>query len=176
MNEDADHIEARLRQDAEQLETQARKDAEQLEAQARQDAEQMEARYRQDPRLVREWLRQTNLIYGGLIGVGVVIVQPFLTATTLDQPATISVVAFALAIPLLAALLMLNEEEAFRRRATRSRFIDIAKAVAQLCAFVGVVAAFWHILWIAGVGILAAAVVGLAVHTVGYSNLMRDGA
>jgi hypothetical protein len=145
-----------------------------MEARVRQDAEELEARFWQDPRLVREWLRQSNLIYAGLIGVGVVIIQPFLTATSLDLPATVSVVAFSVAIPILAALLLLNEEEAFRRRATNSRFVDAAKAAAQLLAFVGVVAAFWNILWIAGAGILAAAVVGLAVHSVGFSNLERD--
>ena len=69
--------------------------------------------YRHDPRYVRQWLRQNNLIYGGLIGIGVVIVQPFLTGAELDGPATVSVVAFSLAIPLLAALIMLNEEETF---------------------------------------------------------------
>jgi hypothetical protein len=38
-----------------------------------------------------------------------------------------------------------------------------AQVVAQICAFVGVVAAFWHILWIAGVGILASGLVGVAL-------------
>jgi hypothetical protein len=33
-----------------------------------------------DPAQEQEWLRQNNLIYGGLIGIGVVLVQPFLTA------------------------------------------------------------------------------------------------
>jgi hypothetical protein len=164
-----------MKEDAEGTEERLRRDAEQMEARLRQDAEQMEARLRQDPRLVREWLRQSNLIYGGLIGIGVVIIQPFLTATSLDLPARVSVVAFSVAIPILAALLLLNEEEAFRRRATNSRFVDVAKAAAQLCAFVGVVAAFWNIQWIAGAGILAAAVVGLAVHSVGFSNLEREG-
>jgi small-conductance mechanosensitive channel len=163
MKEDAAEIEARLRQDTELM-----------EARLRQDAAEMELRLRQDPRLVREWLRQSNLIYGGLIGVGVVIIQPFLTATSLDLPAQVSVVAFSLAIPMLAALLLLNEEEAFRRRATTSRIVDVAKAVAQLCAFVGFVAAFWNILWIAGAAVLAAAVVGLAVHSIGFSNLELD--
>ena len=31
----------------------------------------------QDPKLVQEWLRQNNLIYGGLIAIGVYMVQPF---------------------------------------------------------------------------------------------------
>jgi hypothetical protein len=97
----------------------------------------------------REWIRQNNLIYGGLIGIGVVMVQPFLTAASLDLSAKICVVAFSVAIPLLAALVLVNWEEAFRRRVTKSVSVEIARVVAQLCAFVGVVAGFWHILWIA---------------------------
>ena len=64
------------------------------------------ARFRQDPQQEQEWLRQLNLIYSGLIGIGVVV-------------------------------------------------------VAQASAFTGVVAGFWHILWIAGVGMLAFGVVGV---------------
>ena len=103
-----------------------------------------------DPAQEQEWLRQNNLIYGGLIGIGVVLVQPFLTAASLDLSATICVVAFSVAIPLLAALVLVNRQEVFRRRVTRSVTVEIARVVAQLCAAAGVVAGFWHIRWIAG--------------------------
>jgi hypothetical protein len=117
-----------------------------------EDSEHQQGWLRQDPAQVQEWLRQNNLIYGGLIGIGVVLVQPFLTAASLDLSAKICVVAFSVAIPLLAALVLVNRQEVFRRRVTRSVLVEIARAVAQVCAFVGVVAGFWHILWIAGVG------------------------
>ena len=123
--------------------------------------------------LEQEWLRQNNLIYGGLIGIGVVMVQPFLTAASLDLSAKICVVAFSVAIPLLAALVLVNRQEAFRRRAARSGLVETARVVAQVCAFVGVVAGFWHILWIAGVGMLASGIVGVAVHSAGYWRLER---
>jgi len=42
-----------------------------------------------DPEQEQEWLRQLSLIYGGLIGIGVVMVQPFLTAGSLDLSAKI---------------------------------------------------------------------------------------
>jgi hypothetical protein len=57
---------------------------------------------------------------------------------------------------------------------TRSVLVEIARVVAQVCAFVGVVAGFWHILWIAGVGMLASGLVGVAVHSAGYVGLERD--
>jgi hypothetical protein len=46
--------------------------------------------------------------------------------------------------------------------------------VRAMCAFAGVVAGFWHILWIPGVGILASGLVGTAVHSAGYMRLERD--
>ncbi len=115
-----------------------------------------------------EGLRQLGVIYGGLIGVAVLMVQPFLVDTTLDASARVSVVAFAVAIPLLAALVLVNRQEAFRGRRTTSVSVTIAQAVAQLAAFVGIVAGFWHITWIAGVTFLVAGLVALGVHSAGF--------
>jgi hypothetical protein len=47
-----------------------------------------------------------------LIAIGVAMVHPFLTAASLDLTAKICVVAFSLAIPLLAALVLVNRQEA----------------------------------------------------------------
>ena len=138
------------------------------------DAAQGRGRLRQDPVLVQEWLRQNNLIYGALIAIGVFMVQPFLTAPSLDLTARICVVAFAVAIPLLAALAMVNRQEAFRRRASGSVLVTLAQVAGELAAFVGVVAGFWHILWIAGVGMLAGGLVAVAVQSAGYWRLERD--
>jgi O-antigen/teichoic acid export membrane protein len=129
---------------------------------------------RQNPEREQEWLRQLSLIYSGLIGIGVVMVQPFLTAASLDLSAMVCVVAFSVAIPLLAALALVNQQEAFRRRASRSALAEVARVVAQNLALVGVVAGFWHIHWIAGVGMLASTLVGVAVLAAGYTRLERD--
>jgi hypothetical protein len=93
----------------------------------------------------QEQLRQLGAIYGGLIGVAVLMVQPFLGATTLDASARVSIIAFAVAIPLLAALVLVNRQETFRGRRTTSLLATIAQTIAQLAAFVGLVASFWHI-------------------------------
>ena len=77
-----------------------------------------------------EGLMQQEAIYGGLIGIAVVMVQPFLIATSLDTSATICVVAFSVAIPLLAALVLVNRQETFRRRRTPSRTVAVARATA----------------------------------------------
>jgi ribosomal protein S27AE len=95
------------------------------------DAERGRAWPRQDPKEVQEWLGQTNLIYGGLIAIGVVMVQPFLTAPSLDVSSRICIVAFSVAIPLLAVLVMINRQEAFRRRLSKSILVASAQVVGQ---------------------------------------------
>jgi hypothetical protein len=125
----------------------------------------------QEPGQQQEWIRQNNLIYGGLIAVGLVLIQPFLTATPLDWSATVCVLAFSVAIPLLAALVLVNRQESFRRRATDSLVVQVSRAIAQLFAFVGVVAGFWHIMWLAGVGILVGGFTAMMVHSAGHFRL-----
>jgi len=49
--------------------------------------------------------------------------------------------------------------------------VEVTKVVAQTCAFAGVVAGFWYILWIAGVGILAGGLVAVGVHSAGYMRV-----
>ena len=85
---------------------------------------------RADAAQEQEWLPQLSLIYSGLIVIGVLMVQPFLTASSLDLPAKVCVVAFSVAIPLLASLVVLNRQEAFRRRATRSVVAELTRVVA----------------------------------------------
>ncbi|MFD7161661.1 hypothetical protein ACFV9C_44250 [Kribbella sp. NPDC059898] len=128
-----------------------------------------------DPAAQQEWIRQSNLTYGGLGAAGLVVVQPFLTAKPLDLTATICVVAFAVAIPLLAALLVLNLQEEYRHRVTSSRLVSFAKAVAQAAAFVGIAAAFWHISTIAGIVFVLAGFFAVGVHSSGYMHLEYDG-
>src|SRR5436305_11038554 len=89
---------------------------------ARQEAALIE-QASQEPAQQQEWIRQNNVIHGGLIAVGLVLVQPFLTVTGLDWSAKTCVIAFSVAIPLLAALLLVNYQETFRRRLTDSRTV-----------------------------------------------------
>src|SRR5262249_56787544 len=81
--------------------------AQRLEKEAQDEAERL-AHATRDPQLQQEWMRQDNLAYGGLIAIGVVLVQPFVGGASLDIAGMICVVAFAIAIPLLAALVLVN--------------------------------------------------------------------
>ncbi len=114
------------------------------------------------------WLQKDNLIYVGLIGIGVVIMQPFIATARLDLPSMISVVAFSLAIPLLAGLVMLNLVQSLHKYAAYPWYLVFARAVSQGSAFVGVAAAFWHVLWIAGVVVSVSGIVGLALYAAYY--------
>lgn len=118
-----------------------------------------------------ESVRQSGLIYGGLIAIAVVIIQGFLEAPSDDISARVSVIAFSVAIPLLAALVMVNRQETFRRRPTPSVTVTVAASIAQGAALTGLVAAFWHIDWIAGVVFLGTAFVALFVHSAGWWRL-----
>ena len=161
MREDEDH---------ERVREKAGEAARTAEERARAEAERLKEDALTGP-MKQEVVRQLGLIYGGLILIGLYMVQPFLTAPSLDTSAKVSIVAFGVAIPLLAALVMVNRQEAFRGRLTPSFTVTVARAVAQAAAFVGIVAGFWHIAWFAGVTFLAAGVVAVGVHSAGFIRL-----
>ena len=140
------------------------------------DAAQVAARRRPDTAQEQEWFRLRHLIYGGLIVLGVYMVQPFLTAAALDLSATVCVVAFSLALPALAALVVVDRQEEDRRPWAAAALVFVAQLVAHWGSFVGVVAGFWHITWVAGMGVLASGLLGTAVISVGYRRPRRDGA
>ncbi len=145
----------------------ARREAREAEVRARAEAERVTAGALSDENQA-EGLRQVGAIYGGLIGIAVVMVQPFLIASTLDTSARVCIIAFSVAIPLLAALVMVNRQENFRGRRTTSVLVAIAQSIAQLAALVGIAAGFWHITWVAGVTFLGAALVAMGVHSAGW--------
>ncbi|WP_433602720.1 FGGY-family carbohydrate kinase [Nocardia sp. CA-135953] len=118
----------------------------------------------------KKYAKQNSLMYGGLIAIGVIILQGFLTASPLGVSGRISMIAFAISLPLLAVLLMLDEWQSGEQAPSPSMTDDAAKAIALLSSLVGVVAAFWHIDWSAGVAVIAAGVVALGVYGTHFSS------
>jgi len=98
--------------------------------------------------------------------------QPLLVAASLDLSAVICVSAFSVAIPLLAALVVVDRPQAVRRGRMAAALVFVAQVVAQWSAFAGVVAGFWHIAWVAGA--LASGLLGTAVISVGYTRPGRS--
>ena len=141
--------------------------AREAEARARAEAERIEV-LTETGDMKEEVLRQIGVMYGGLIAIAVVMLQGFLETSSLDTSAKVGTIAFAVAIPLLAALVLVNRQEAFRGRHTTSKSVTLTRAIAQLAAFVGIVAAFWHITWFAGVTFLVVSLVAVGVHSAGF--------
>ena len=69
---------------------------------------------------------------------------------TYDAPATISIFAFAIAIPFLASKMMLRYLLTERKapETTASIFLYV---VGRIASVIGIAAAFWHVSWIADV-------------------------
>ena len=160
MSDDSEHEDARVADEA-------RRRAREAEARAGAEAERIAAAT-ETGEVKEEVLRQIGVMYAGLIAIAVVMVQGFVGAISLDASARVGTIAFAVAIPLLAALLLVNRQEAFRGRRTTSVSVTLARAIAQAAAVVGIVAGFWHITWVAGVTFLAAGLVAVGVHSAGF--------
>lgn len=122
----------------------------------------------------KEWIKEVHGIYAGLIGVGIVMMQPFMyQGEYVGTAAIVCVLSFAFSIPTLSALLLLNFSEEFSRHFSTSKAIGLVRGIAQFAAGVGFIAAFWHIHPTAGMLATFGCLVGVVVYSVGYSALNR---
>lgn len=124
--------------------------------------------------LKAEWVRQTSAVLAGLIGIGVVIVQALIAINATDLPAMIALLAFAIALPLLGTLVILNVVLAQYKYASVPVYLGFAYIVGEVSACVGVIAAFWHVSWIAGVLVVISGLVGLAIAAAYSRQLQKD--
>jgi len=91
-----------------------------------------------------------------------------------DTAARISIVAWAVAIPLLAALGMLNVAQESYRYASYPLYLLIARGIAQASAAVGVASAFWHLWMPAGVVLIVSGVAAVALYAAYARRLEND--
>lgn len=97
-------------------------------------------------------LHQSALWSVGLIGIGLIIIQGFLTSTSLNATAFIAICAFALAIPILTCNTLVKFAKAKKDVEIYNSIPEILfYAIGIVSAFIGITAAFWHINIIAGV-------------------------
>ena len=116
-----------------------------------------------------EWTRDDDLMNGGLIAIGAIVVQAFLSrGAGLETSAFVSILAFALAIPLLVALIFLNHLQADWKEAPYPRYLVAARVIAQGSAVVGVIAAFWQLSWLAAVVIVISIVAAVLLYLAYY--------
>ena len=118
-------------------------------------------------------LKQTDLVYAGLAGIAVVFLQEYVGFTELDGAATISLLSFAIALPLLAALGVINAVQAGYRHHPFPWWMTVAVVLALGASSVGIVAAFWHVSPIAGGLFLATGLVAGLLVTAYRNSLER---
>lgn len=122
----------------------------------------------------KEWVKEVHGIYAGLIAIAIVMIQPFMYQGEFSGTAAmVCVYSFAISVPILAALLLLNYFEEYRRHLSQSKAVAIARALAQIAAVVGVIAGFWHISPIAGMLATGGGVFGGVAYTIGYMLLSK---
>jgi len=115
-----------------------------------------------------------TVVNAGLIIAGIYIVQSLLASSFEDTAARISIVAWAVAIPLLAALGMLNVAQESYRYASYPLYLLIARGIAQGGAAVGIVSAFWHVWMPAGVVLIVSGVAAVGLYAAYARRLEND--
>ena len=121
-----------------------------------------------------EWIRVDTLINVGLIVLGVYILQAFISSNVADVASRISVVAWALAIPLLAFLALLGPAQETFRYASFPLYLLVARGLAQGAAVIGFVAAVWHLWMPASLMLIASGLAGFVVYRLYSGRLDRD--
>lgn len=118
---------------------------------------------------------QSSIWAGGLIAIGLIIFQGFLSLSPLDPAAFVSVFAFAIAIPILACNLLLNFKRAGTKDATlkATNHEIIFYLVGMLAALIGIVAAFWHICKIAAILFFGSFIIALIVYFKVQRNILN---
>ena len=108
------------------------------------------------------------LVLAGFLAISLVFMQGLLPLGLVDIPVTVALIAFAIAIPLLAICIFIRrliEMEVFLLKAT-SYWVSFVTAF--LVTPVGIVAAFWHISWYIGVICLLSCLVAyITVYNIG---------
>lgn len=132
----------------------------------------MKNRYEINP----EWTRQALITYGGLIGIGVIVLQALISIQSLDLASLISIVSFAVAIPLLAVMVLIYHAQTQYRYASYPWYLTLIIVLGQGGAFLGVFAAFWHVSWIAGILLATSGIGGLVIYTIYLRQMERDNA
>jgi hypothetical protein len=95
-------------------------------------------------------------------------------SNSLDLASLISIISFAVAIPLLATMVLLNHAQISYRYASYPWYLTLIILLGQGGAFIGIWAAFWHVSPIAGVLLPVSGVIGLIIYGVYLKQLEQD--
>ncbi len=121
-----------------------------------------------------EYARESAAVLAGLIGISVVIVQALIGVHATDLAAMIALIAFAIALPILAMLVILVALYNRHRYASFPLYLTIAYFLGEGGAVLGVIAAFWHLSWIAGVLVIVSGLFAVGVYFAYTRQLQKD--
>jgi hypothetical protein len=102
--------------------------------------------------------KQTDLVYAALAAIAIVFIQDYVAIAELNVAATVSLFAFAIALPLLGALSILSVIQTGYRFTMFPWWMTLTVSVALGASLVGIVAAFWSASAAAGLVVLVMAV------------------
>ena len=109
-------------------------------------------------------VRPSDLWSGALIGVGLVILQGLFSLNCVDPAAFISIIAFAIAIPILSCNLLTNFlKKKYSKKSSDQIWEILFYGGGVLAALVGFGAAFWRASWISAVVFVVSSVFALVV-------------
>ena len=121
-----------------------------------------------------DYKRINDLLSGGFLGISLLIFQAFVTLTALDLALLIALCALAVAMPLLAACIVLNNILWVVKSGSRSRWILFIRYLSPICAIVGIIAVFWHLSWVAGVLVAISGSMAYLVCTYYHAQVLKQ--
>ena len=121
-----------------------------------------------------ELLRFDTLMDAALIVLGVYILQAFISSGVTDAASRAAIVAWSVAIPLLAFLALLNRTQEAFRYASIPVYLVTARGLALASALVGFEAAVWHLWMPASIASIASGLGGLFLYRIYHARLERD--
>jgi len=132
---------------------------------SKQDSKQIDD---QEKRRVDVERRQAKLLYSGMITLATIVLQAFISAGLPDVASFISVLAFALVLPIMGAcIFVLNDPKLDRNKVSHffATLMTWTPPIGCLFIFIGLVAALWHLSWIMGVVSLISGLVAAVILT-----------
>lgn len=117
-----------------------------------------------------------NITSGGLIAISLVILQTFVSATSLDILLLIATCSFSIAIPILAGKLFLNfilSTHDYYLPSFRHGILRGSIVIGCLFAMIGIIATLWHISWIAALLFLASTILMYVLGALYFPHLIE---
>jgi O-antigen/teichoic acid export membrane protein len=125
-------------------------------------------------RVETEWISQATLMNVGLIVLGVYVLSALITVGATDVASRIAIVAWGVAMPLLAFISLITELQRNRRYVSYPLYFALAQTVGQGAAVIGFGATLWHVWYPAALAFAASSIAGLFLYQAYRRRLYRD--